>query len=111
VVRSAQEITSLDTGQHPAFCDYVRAVFTRADFSRWCAWGEWRDEYRAFTVMEGDRVVANASVMRMKLLVDGQPVTGYQLGAVGCLPSHRGRGLARRAMTAALEHHPLGGVS
>lgn len=96
-------ITAADTHLHPAYCDYVRSVFTRADFSRWCAWGEWNDDYRAFSVFEGDRVVANASVMRMKLLIEGQPLLGYQLGAVGCRPSHRGRGLARRALSEALE--------
>lgn len=95
-------ISAADTHLHRAFCDYVRAVFTRADFSRWCAWGEWNDDYRTFSIFEGERVVANASVMRMKLLIEGQPLVAYQLGAVGCIPSHRGRGLARRAMDEAL---------
>lgn len=97
-------LTAMDTTRHAAYCEYVRTVFTRADFSRWCAWGEWNEDYRAFTVLEGERVVANASVMRMDLLVEGEPLTGYQLGAVGCVPTHRGRGLARRAMEAALQH-------
>lgn len=97
------EIGPQDTGLQAAFCDYVPQVFGRADFRRWCAWGEWNDDYRAYAMLEDGRVVANASVMRMRLLLEGQEVRGWQLGAVGCIPSHRGRGLARGVMQAALE--------
>ncbi|MBZ4402269.1 GNAT family N-acetyltransferase [Myxococcus sp. AS-1-15] len=86
-----------------AFCDYVPRVFRTVDFRRWCEWGEWTDDYRAFSILEDGRVVANASVMRMCLRVEGRDVTGYQLGAVGCVPERRGHGLARVAMEAALE--------
>ncbi|NOK12291.1 GNAT family N-acetyltransferase [Corallococcus exercitus] len=96
-------IGSQDTDLQAAFCDYVPQVFRRASFRQWCAWGEWNDDYRAFALVESGRVVANASVMRMRLLLEGREVTGYQLGAVGCLPSHRGRGLARVVMNAALD--------
>ncbi|MFP2896717.1 GNAT family N-acetyltransferase [Corallococcus sp. 4LFB] len=92
-----------DTELQAAFCEYVPQVFRRASFRQWCAWGEWNDDYRAFALVESDHVVANASVMRMRLLLEGREVTAYQLGAVGCLPSHRGRGLARVVMNAALD--------
>ncbi|RKH01603.1 GNAT family N-acetyltransferase [Corallococcus carmarthensis] len=97
------EIGAGDIQSQELFCDYVPQVFRRADFRRWRAWGEWNDDYRAFGLMESGRVVANASVMRMRLLLEGREVTAHQLGAVGCLPSHRGRGLARVVMNAALE--------
>jgi len=92
-----------DKKSQEAFCDYVPRVFRTVDFRRWCAWGEWTDDYHAFCVLDGGQVVANASVTRMHLRVEGRDVLGYQLGAVGCVPSHRGRGLARLAMEAALE--------
>ncbi|MEI2455741.1 GNAT family N-acetyltransferase [Lysobacter firmicutimachus] len=91
-----------DLSLHPAYCDYVAQVFTQADFRRWCEWGQWSDSYRAFCLVEGGRVVANASLSRMRLWIDGKDVEGFQLGAVGCLTGHRGQGLARRAMQAAL---------
>ncbi|MHA7632157.1 GNAT family N-acetyltransferase [Corallococcus sp. M7] len=97
------EVGARDVKSQELFCDYVPQVFRRADFRRWRAWGEWNDDYRAFTLMETGRVVANTSVMRMRLVLEGREVTGYQLGAVGCLPSHRGRGLARVVMNAALD--------
>jgi predicted N-acetyltransferase YhbS len=93
-----------DSALHPAYCDYVAQVFTQADFRRWCDWRQWGDDYRAFCLFDGERVLANASAWRMRLLVDGVETEGFQLGAVGCLPEFRGRGLARRAMQAALAH-------
>ncbi|MFP2930135.1 GNAT family N-acetyltransferase [Pyxidicoccus sp. 3LG] len=97
------EVGPRDTAMQTAFCDYVPQVFRRASFKRWTDWGEWDDDYHAFAVVEDGRVVANASVNRMRLLVEGREVTAFQFGAVGCVPSHRGRGLARAAMEAGLE--------
>ena len=96
-------IRSQDKDLQELFCDYVPQVFRRADFRRWRAWGEWNGDYRAFALIEDGRVVANTSVMRMRLLLEGREVLAHQLGAVGCLPSHRGRGLARVVMNAALD--------
>ncbi|XXF80000.1 GNAT family N-acetyltransferase [Myxococcaceae bacterium GXIMD 01537] len=101
---TAVEIAHHDRELQAAFCDYVPQVFRTVDFRRWCTWGEWNEDYRAFAVLEEGRVVANTSVTRMHLRVAGRDVTGYQLGAVGCVPSHRGRGLARVTMQAALDH-------
>ena len=92
-----------DTALQAAFCDYVPQVFRRAAFRRWWEWGEWDDDYHAFSVVEDGQVLANASVMRMRLRLEGREVTGFQLGAVGCLPAQRGRGLARAVMEAALD--------
>lgn len=98
------EIGPSDRAAQRAWCAYVRAVFRRADFTRWIDWGCWDDDYRVFAVFEGDVVVAAASVTRMRLLVGGDARAGWQLGAVGSRPQYRGRGLARRALAAALDH-------
>lgn len=100
--RSLVEIDHRHTALQPAFCDYVPRVFRRADFRLWREWGQWTSDYRAFSVIDAGRVIANASVMRMHLLLDGREADGYQLGAVGCVPEHRGQGLARVALDAAL---------
>ncbi len=102
-VPSVIEIGPRDAALQAAFCDYVPQVFKSIDFRRWCEWGEWNDDYRAFAVVEDGRVLANVSVMRMRLRLEGRDVTGFQLGAVGCLPSRRGRGLSRGVMEAALD--------
>lgn len=93
------------TAWHGAYCDYVSQVFRQADFRRWCEWGQWGEDYRAFCLVGDDgRVLANASAWRMRLSIEGREVVAYQLGAVGCLAQARGQGLARRAMQAALAH-------
>lgn len=91
-----------DTALHPAYCEYVSRVFSQADFRRWCEWGQWAPGYRAYSLFEDGHVVANASAMRQRLIVDGEEILAFQFGAVGCLPERRGQGLARRAMEAAL---------
>ncbi|WP_224248143.1 hypothetical protein [Hyalangium gracile] len=57
---SATEIGPGDAALQAAFCDYVPQVFRRASFRRWYEWGEWNDAYRAFSVVEEGRVLANA---------------------------------------------------
>ena len=56
-----------------------------------------------FALVEGDQIISSASLYRMALLLRGQPVQGFQLGSVGTLPEHRGRGLQRAVMPRLLE--------
>jgi GNAT superfamily N-acetyltransferase len=83
---------------HDAFMRFVPQVFPRISFERWYELGGWDPGYRSFAIFEGQRIVANASVQRMDLLLGGQPRTGWQFGAVGVLPEFRGRGLQRQLM-------------
>lgn len=97
------EITSTRRELHTAFCDYAAQVFPRVDFRRWIGWGEWTPDYRAFALFDSrGRVLANASLMKMRLLLDGRPQVGWQFGAVGTLPAYRRKGLAKICMDAAL---------
>jgi GNAT superfamily N-acetyltransferase len=84
---------------HEAFMRYVPQVFPSISFRRWYELGGWHPDYRAFAIFEGERIVANASLQRMDLVLRGQPATGWQLGAVGVLPDWRGRGLQQQLMT------------
>jgi ribosomal protein S18 acetylase RimI-like enzyme len=88
-------ITHADPARHEAFLRYVPRVFPRADFRRWHALGGWTADYEAHGVADGDELVANVSVMRMRLVIDGREVRGAQLGAVGSVPERRGQGLVR----------------
>jgi ribosomal protein S18 acetylase RimI-like enzyme len=96
-------ITHADARLHEAFLRYVPRVFPRADFRAWYVRGGWTDDYEAHVLAEGDEVVANVSVMRMRLVVDGCEVRGAQLGAVGSVPEWRGRGLMRPLLERVLE--------
>src|SRR5262245_50551509 len=96
-------IRHTDREWHDAFLRYVPRVFPEVSFERWHEHGGWNARYQTFSFLEGEEIVANASVHEMDLVLDGRPVRGWQLGAVGTLPTHRGRGLHRELMPALLE--------
>jgi ribosomal protein S18 acetylase RimI-like enzyme len=88
-------ITHADTSRHDAFLRYVSRVFPRADFRPWYACGGWTSRYETHATADGDELVANVSVMRMRAVIGGREVRAAQLGAVGSVPEVRGRGLVR----------------
>ena len=98
-------ITARDRQWHAAFIDYVPKVFPRSSFRRWYQLGGWDEGYCAFALASGTSIVANASLQRMKIVLRGEEITGWQLGAVGVVPEWRGRGLQRQIM-----QRLLGGV-
>jgi predicted N-acetyltransferase YhbS len=91
-------ITCRDHQWHEAFIDYVPKVFARASFRRWYELGGWDEDYVAFSLADGADIVANASLQRMSIVLRGEWITGWQLGAVGVVPQWRGRGLQRQIM-------------
>lgn len=100
-------IEHADRSWHEAFLQYTDRVFPDVTFRRWYAEGGWDETYTAFSLGDGKRIVANASVSRMATIVDGDPRTGYQLATVGVLPEYRGRGLSRRVIARLLAHAPV----
>jgi predicted GNAT family N-acyltransferase len=103
MVTDLRILTEADQDLHPAFCQFVRTVFPSAGFERWIDWGEWNQDYRSYSLFAQDRMIANASVTRMRLLLDGEERRAWQFGAVGVVPEFRGSGYADRVMRAALE--------
>jgi GNAT superfamily N-acetyltransferase len=99
-------ITHADREWHQAFIDFVPCVFPGISFRRWAACGGWDDAYRVFALADGERIVASASLMRMDLVLHGEPVRGWQLGAVGTDPAHRQRGLQRAILQRLLAQCP-----
>ena len=91
-------ITCRDQQWHDAFIDYVPKLFPRASFRRWYQLGGWNEDYVSFALADGKDIVANASLQRMNIVLRGESITGWQLGAVGVVPQWRGRGLQRQIM-------------
>jgi GNAT superfamily N-acetyltransferase len=77
--------------------------FTLAD---WRARGLWPPDYTCWTIFEDGAALANASVYRMQMLVEGKPVEFLQLGAVATRPQRRGQGLSRRILTEIFAQYP-----
>jgi len=88
-------IVHTDTDLHGAFLRSIQRIFPRLDFRPWYLRGGWTSAYEAHALAEDGEIVANVSVMRMRALLGGREVRGAQLGAVGCVPEMRGRGLMR----------------
>lgn len=96
-----RRITGADLEWHDRCFRFVGGVFPAIDPRRWACWrdrGAWHDPYEVLALVDGERIVSTVGLTRMRLVVDGVALTGFQLGAVATLESHRGQGLSRRLM-------------
>ena len=101
-------ITHDDERWHEAFLRFVPRIFPEISFRRWVEYGGWNERYRAFALVDGDRLVANASLERMELVRSGRRMRAWQLGAVGTEPALRSQGLQRRIMQRVFQEVPDG---
>ena len=99
-------ITSADRAWHQAFIEFVPRVFPSISFRRWATFGGWDAGYRVFALADGERIVASAALSAVELLLHGQHVRGWQLGAVATDPAYRLRGLQRNIVTRLLAECP-----
>jgi predicted N-acetyltransferase YhbS len=75
------------------------------DFEQWYQLGCWNDDYICYSFADGERIVANVSINKMKLLLDGRICHALQLATVMTDPEYRNRGLCRKLLETALAHH------
>ena len=68
------------------------------DFEPWYQNGFWTDNYDPYSVVIDGEVVANVSVNRTDMLIDGAQRKLYQLGTVMTDPAYRNRGYIRAIM-------------
>lgn len=68
------------------------------NFEYWYKKGFWGDNYAPYSVIEDGNVVANVSVNRTDMVIDGQRRRLYQLGTVMTAPEYRNRGYIRAIM-------------
>jgi GNAT superfamily N-acetyltransferase len=74
------------------------------DLSLWERMGYWDHEhYSAFSLFDGDRIVATANLYSMEMVVEGVRRRLGQFSGVGTSPEFRGRGLNRWLTERALE--------
>jgi len=99
-------ITADDHEWYEAFHDYVARVFPGVSFRSWTECGGWQENYRVFALLEGQRIVASASLTRMDVVLQGRATRGWQLGAVGTDPNYRRRGLQQRLLPSVLASAP-----
>ncbi|KOS64376.1 GNAT family N-acetyltransferase [Lysinibacillus agricola] len=80
-----------------SFNDLAKLVFD-LDFNQWYEKGCWNDQYICYSYLDGDKVIANASISKMTVVVNGKEYKAIQIGSVMTHPDYRHKGLARKLM-------------
>ncbi len=68
------------------------------DYSQWDNFGYWDDTYVPYGIEIAGEIVANVSISKSTLVVDGVTYKAAQIGGVMTAPYYRGQGLSRRLM-------------
>ncbi len=92
-----------------SYFQYTKKVFG-FDLKKWRSLGHWKSQYIPHSLIENNKVIANASAAIMKLQIKGKDVDAVQFGSVGVLSEYRGEGLSRVLMKEIIEeykHYPL----
>jgi GNAT superfamily N-acetyltransferase len=87
------------------FFDFIKHVFGNLDFREWFERGFWNDQFIPYSIVEDGKIIANVSISKLRLLIDGEAKSGIQIGSVGTLPEYRGQGLARTLMNYVIDQH------
>ena len=81
-----------------SFNALAEQTFDGLNFETWYTNGHWTDNYCPYAVVEDGEVIANVSVNRTPILVDGTVVRLFQIGTVMTKPEYRNKGLSRLLM-------------
>lgn len=87
-----------------SFFDLAASTFD-IHFEHWYQQGCWGEGYIPFSYVDGDHVVANASVNIVELVINGEKKKAIQIGTVMTHPDYRGKGLSTRLMNLILEEY------
>jgi GNAT superfamily N-acetyltransferase len=74
-------------------------------FENWYQQGCWGEGYIPFSFADGDRIVANASVNILELVIHGEKKKAIQIGTVMTHPDYRKKGLSTHLMNKILEEY------
>ncbi|WP_277587142.1 GNAT family N-acetyltransferase [Psychrobacillus antarcticus] len=80
-----------------SFNELAKMVF-EIDFKGWYEKGCWDDKYICYSYIDGDKVIANASINKMTLVSNGKEYKAIQVGTVMTHPDYRKKGLSGKLM-------------
>ncbi|QDS33783.1 GNAT family N-acetyltransferase [Brevibacillus brevis] len=80
-----------------SFNDLAMQVF-QLNFKEWYNKGFWNDNYVCYSYLDGDQVIANASVSKMIVNINGKDYKALQVGTFMTHPAYRNQGLAAKLM-------------
>jgi len=67
-------------------------------FEEWYEKGFWDDRYICYSFLRDNEVIANVSVSKMDVVIDGMNKKAIQIGTVSTHPNFRGKGLSGKLM-------------
>lgn len=87
-----------------SFNELAKMVFG-IDFKTWYEKGYWSDNYVCYSYVDGDKVIANASINKMTIVSNGKEFKAIQIGTVMTHPDYRNQGLSGKLMNHILEKY------
>lgn len=85
-----------------SFNELAKNIF-ELDFKKWYEKGCWNDNYICYSFVDGDKVIANASINKMTLVSNGKEYKAIQVGTVMTHPDYRNQGLSGKLMNHIIE--------
>ena len=67
-------------------------------FDKWHAKNVWNEDYELYSIIENGVMLANISVYKMKMIINGEKRDYLQFGSVATREEHRGKGLSKKLM-------------
>lgn len=87
-----------------SFYDLAKQTFG-LDFKEWYDRGFWNDSYICYSFVDGEHIIANASINKMVLTSNGKEYAAIQIGTVMTHPDYRNQGLAAKLMNHIIEKY------
>lgn len=87
-----------------AFFEFTQTIFSLS-FREWYDQGFWGEQYRCYSLLDGEKMISNVSLSHLRVLVDGSVKRAIQIATVGTLDAYRGKGLSRRLMEMILSEY------
>ncbi|KPN97551.1 GNAT family N-acetyltransferase [Lysinibacillus sp. ZYM-1] len=75
------------------------------DFRGWYNKGYWNDQYIPYSFVKDENVIANASIYKMSIRINGERMNGIQIGTVMTDENYRHQGLAKQLMLHILKEY------
>ncbi|MED3645804.1 GNAT family N-acetyltransferase [Halalkalibacterium halodurans] len=87
-----------------SFIQLAKRIFN-IDFAPWYEQGFWSDNYICYSYVDKHEVIANVSVNKMELIINGAKQKAIQIGTVMTAPEYRRQGLAKQLLQKALDDY------
>ncbi|MBM7613816.1 GNAT family N-acetyltransferase [Alkaliphilus hydrothermalis] len=105
-MKNLQLISNYKTnGNHRASFNALAKKVYGLDFEPWYKKGFWLDNYVPYSFMDGEKIVANVSINKMEMIIEGEMKKALQIGTVMTHPDYRKQGLSGKLMNHILEKY------